>query len=71
MMYILQLLKKNTTKTTTNNLQNEKIIAYLLGNKSKSQSPLFLLIFEIFNQNGHNCLVNSRASYNVMPYSTS
>ena len=41
----------------------------LIGRKSRSQTPPFLLTFEIFNQNVHNCLVDSRASSNVMPYS--
>ena len=29
----------------------------------------FLLTFEIFNRNVHNCLVDYGASSNVMPYS--
>jgi hypothetical protein len=31
--------------------------------------PLFLLTFEVFNKNLHNCLVESRASSNVIPLS--
>jgi hypothetical protein len=31
--------------------------------------PLFLLTFEVFNINLHNCLVDSRASSNVIPLS--
>jgi hypothetical protein len=31
--------------------------------------PLFLLTFEVFNRNLHNCLVDSRESSNVMPLS--
>jgi len=30
--------------------------------------PLFLLTFEIFNYNVHNCLVDYGASTNVMPF---
>ena len=41
----------------------------LIGRKSRSQTPDFLLTFEIFNRNVHNCLVDSGASSNVMPYS--
>ena len=37
--------------------------------KSRSQTPPFLLTFEIFKRNVHNCLVDSGASSNVMPYS--
>ena len=38
-----------------------------IGGKSKSQTLPFLLTFEIFNHNIHNCLVDSGASSNVMP----
>ena len=41
----------------------------LIERKSRSHTPPFLLTFEILNQNVHNCLVDSRASSNVMPYS--
>ena len=40
-----------------------------IGAKSKSQTLHFMLSFEIFNHNVHNCLVDSRASSNVMPLS--
>jgi hypothetical protein len=40
----------------------------LIGRKSRSQTPHFLLTFEIFNRNVHNCLVDFGASSNVMPY---
>ena len=50
-------IKKNTDKDT------------LIGNNSESTTPPFLLTFEIFNRNVHNCMVDSGASSNVMPYS--
>jgi hypothetical protein len=31
--------------------------------------PPFLLTFEIFNRNVHNCMVDSSASSNIMPWS--
>ena len=40
-----------------------------IGSKSKSQTLPFLLTFDIFNHNVHNCLVDSGASSNVMPLS--
>ena len=40
-----------------------------MGGKSKYKTPTFLLTFEIFNYNVHNCLVESGASVNVMPWS--
>ena len=41
----------------------------LIGKNSKSTTPSFLLTFDIFNRNVHNCVVDSRASSNVMPLS--
>jgi hypothetical protein len=40
-----------------------------IGAYSKSHVPPFLLTYEIFNFNVHNCLVDSGASSNIMPYS--
>ena len=48
---------------------NPRVDGALIGNKSRSQTPPFLLTFEIFNRNVHNYLVYSGASLNVMPYS--
>ena len=39
-----------------------------IGKKSRSKTPLFILTFEIFNRNVHNCLVDSRVSSNIMSY---
>ena len=41
----------------------------LIGKNSKSTTPPFLLTFEIYNINVHNCMVDSRASSNVIPLS--
>ena len=40
-----------------------------MGGKSKYKTPTFLITFKIFNNNVHNCLVDSGASVNVMPLS--
>jgi hypothetical protein len=48
---------------------NPRVYGMLIGRKSRSQTSPFLLTFEIFNRNVHNCLVDSGASSNVMPYS--
>ena len=40
-----------------------------IGGNSKSQTLPFLLLFENFNHNVHNCLVESGDSSNVMPLS--
>jgi hypothetical protein len=48
---------------------NPRADGALIGRKSKSQTPPLLLTFEIFNRNVHNCLVDSGASSNVMPFS--
>jgi hypothetical protein len=48
-------------KTTVN--------AYSKDKKGGPFVPPFLLTFEVFNINLHNCLVDSGASSNVMPFS--
>lgn len=40
----------------------------LIGDRSNSHTPPFLLTFEIFNKNVHNCLVDSGPSLNIMWY---
>ena len=54
---------------TDNQPQEEEIGEASMGGKPKSKNPPFLLTFEIFNHNVHNCLVDSGASVNVMPLS--
>ena len=39
----------------------------LIGGRSKSHTPPFLLTYEIFNKNLHNYLVVSGASSNILP----
>ena len=46
-----------------------KVDGALIGRKSRSQTSSFLLAFDIFNRNVHNCLVDTRASSNMMSYS--
>ena len=41
----------------------------LIGGRSRSHTPPFLLTYEIFNKNVHNCLVDSGASTNILPRS--
>jgi hypothetical protein len=41
--------------------------ASLIRKKSRSTTPPFLLTFDIFNRNVHNCMVDSGSSSNVMP----
>ena len=48
---------------------NPRADGMLMGRKSRSQTPPFLLTFKIFNRRVHNCLVDSGASSYVMPYS--
>ena len=51
------------------NRLNPRSDGALIGRKSRSQTPPFLLTLEIFNRNVHNCLVDSGDSLNVIPYS--
>ena len=39
----------------------------LIGGRSRSHTPPFLLSYEVFNKNLHNCLVDSGASSNILP----
>lgn len=76
-----KVVKTSTVKKTSNLDNNEKTTeeevrklnpranGALIGKSSRSQTPPFLLTFEIFNRNVHNCLVDSGASSNMTPYS--
>jgi hypothetical protein len=55
-------VNKTVLGTTTKNQQNSVVNA-------RKNVPPFLLTFEIFNRNVHNCMVDSGASSNVMPLS--
>lgn len=50
------------------NRKPQDVSATMIGMKSKSMTPPFLITFEIFNMNVHNCLVDSGASSIVMPH---
>ena len=56
--------------TSQDEIQSDKEINEAsIGGKSKSQTLPFLLSFDIFNHNVHNCFVDFGASSNVMPLS--
>ena len=50
------------------NRNPQDVSAAMIGNKSKSMTPPFLITFEILNMNVHNCVVNSSASSTMMLY---
>jgi ribonuclease HI len=60
-----------------NNVNNvDKLASEIASNKQQATTlstrknvPPFLLTFKIFNRNVHNCMVDSGASSNVMPWS--
>ena len=63
----------SSTKNKEKTIEEEKRLnpredGALIGRKLRSQTPPFLLTFEIFNRNVHNCLVDLGASSNVMTY---
>ena len=68
---LLRALETSDKKMPTNNQpeEEEEIGENSSGGKSKHKHPPFLLTFEIFNYNVHNCLVDSGATVNVMPIS--
>jgi hypothetical protein len=75
--FLLQALKsvENATRITDQgenpsllDLRNKpNVNAFSEDKKGKTFVPLFLLTFEVFNKNLHNFLVDSGASYNVIP----
>lgn len=54
---------------TNIHIQDSAIDGVAIGQKSRSITPPFLLTFEIFNNNVHNCMVDFGASSNVMHFS--
>ena len=66
---LLKALETPEEEPPSDNQPEEEIGEASLGGKSKYKTPTFLLTFEIFNYNVHNCLVESGASINVMPLS--
>ena len=50
------------------NRNPQDVNAAMIGRKSKSMTPPFLITFEILNMNVHNFLVDFGASSTVMPY---
>ena len=68
---LLKALETSEEKLPADNQprDEEEIGEASFGGKSKTKHPPFLLKFEIFNHNVHNCLVDSGASINVMPIS--
>jgi hypothetical protein len=61
-------MENQEKKTKKEKRPNPRVDGALIGRKSRSQTPPFLLTIDILNRNVHNCLVDSRASLNVMPY---
>ena len=66
---ILKALEVLEEELPIDNQLEEEIGEASVGGNSKYKTPSFLLTFEIFNHNVHNCLVESEASVNVMPLS--
>jgi hypothetical protein len=77
--FLLQALKLVENPMTSNEQQRNLTSTDLVNkptmntclehNKGKPFVPPFLLMFEVFNRNLHNCLVDSGASSNMMPLS--
>ena len=77
--FLLQALKSVENLATSNDQQGNltstdlvnkpTVNTYSEDKKGKPFFPPFLLTFEVFNRNLHNCLVDSGASSNVMPLS--
>jgi hypothetical protein len=67
----------NSVNNNVHNVNNsDKVVEENASKKPQATTlstrknvPPFLLTFKIFNRNVHNCMVDSRASSNVMPWS--
>ena len=66
---ILEAFDSKTSKSQDDVQSEEEISEAIIGGKSKSQTLPFLLSFDIFNHNVHNCSVYSGESSNVIPLS--
>ena len=66
---LLKALEVPEEELPTDNQPEEEIGEASVGGKARYKTPPFLLNFEIFNHNVHNCLVDSGESFNVMPLS--
>ena len=60
---------QNSSANTKDNTTKSLVNASSIGKKSDSSTPPFLLTFEICNHKVHNCMIDSGALKNVMPYS--
>ena len=66
---LLKAFDAPTSKPQEDIRLEEEISEASIGGKSKSKTLPFLLTFDIFNHNVHNCLVDSGASSNVISLS--
>ena len=66
---LLKALEVPEEKLLTDNRSEEEVGEASGEGKSRYKTPPFLLTFEIFNPNVHNCSVDSGASVNVIPLS--
>ena len=66
---LLEAFDSQNSKSQDDVQSEEEISEASIRGKSISQTLPFLLTFEIFNHNVHNCLLDSASSSNVMPLS--
>lgn len=60
---------KTVSSTSSQAMESPHSIMNVVNTNSRGSTPPFLLSFNIFNFNVHNCLIDSGASTNVMPLS--
>ena len=66
---LLESLDAPVNKPQDDIQYEEEISETSIGGKSRYKTLPFLLSFDIFNHNVHNCPVDSRVAANVMPLS--
>jgi len=64
---VLSKASKGSGKSPSDKV--DVVDAVLIGDRSNSHTPPFLLSYKIYNRNLHNCLTDSGASSNIMPTS--
>jgi hypothetical protein len=65
----IKITDQSDILSPTNLTNNPSVNSCSLDKRGRPFVPPFLLTFDIFNRNLHNCLVDSGASSNVMPFS--
>jgi len=62
---VLSKAANKSSKPPPGRVEDTNVV--LIGDRSNSHTPPFLLTYEIYNRNIHNCLIDSGAFSNIIP----